>query len=209
MIRAYLQPGARVLDAGCGFGEWVTFLIGRGMAAEGVDYSSDLIRRLEATYPKMHWTHSEIQSMPYADGIFDGVVSWGVVEHDEAGPARALREMFRILKHKGVAIITVPVDSPKQRRAAELLYRPAGTPQAFFQYFMTPEELAEELRSEGFEILETGTLPSAVLQLVSPVLSARLHGIAFRLANLLATSLFSWMQRYRVMTYCVGRKPAA
>src|ERR1039457_4639134 len=97
LIRTFLPPGARVLDAGCGFGEWVTFMRREGMAAEGVDYSSELIRRLEATYPETRWACSRIQSMPYADGTFDGVISWGVVEHDEDGPSKALRELFRVM----------------------------------------------------------------------------------------------------------------
>lgn len=47
------------------------------------------------------------EQMPIADGAYDTVVSTQVLEH-LAHPARAVAEMFRVLKPGGYAIITVP-----------------------------------------------------------------------------------------------------
>jgi ubiquinone/menaquinone biosynthesis C-methylase UbiE len=206
LIRRHVPPGAAVLDAGCGFGEWVSFLSTKGYRAEGLDFSKELVSRLVETYPALKWTHGDVKSLPYADASFDAVVSWGVIEHDEAGPARALSEFRRVLKAGGVAILTVPVDSPAQRRAAAYLYHRTTERQVFFQYFMTAEELGEQSRTVGFEIVETGVLPNAVLQLVSPRLAARLTGLSFRLANFAVSTLLSRVHRYCVMRYCVVRK---
>ena len=196
-----------MLDAGCGFGEWVCFLSQRGYHAEGLDFSRELISRLRASYPDLTWQNGDVRRMPYADAAFDAVISWGVVEHDEAGPDAALREFWRVLKPGGVAIVSVPLDSPAQRRAADYLYHGPAVAQTFFQYFMTAEELSSHLVVAGFSVVEQGVLPNAVLQLVSPQLAARLKGWPFRLVNLFVSTFLSWIPRYCVMRYCVATKP--
>jgi len=205
LIERYVRREGAILDAGCGFGEWVSFLSRKGYRAEGLDFSDELVKRLRETYPHLTWTQADVNHLPYEDETFDGVVSWGVIEHDEAGPRGALSEFHRVLKPQGTAIVTVPFDSPAQRRSADYLYHQSGQ-QTFFQYFFRVDELAEQVRAAGFEVVEAGVLPNAVLQLVSPPLAARLHGLSFRAANFLVSTLFSRFSRYCVMTYCVGRK---
>lgn len=206
LIRRHVPRGARVLEAGCGFGEWVTFLSRKGYRAEGLDYSAALVDRLRDTYPDLRWTQGDVRALPYEDKSFDAVVSWGVIEHDEAGPAGALEEFHRVLEPGGVAIVTVPVDSAAQRRSAEYLYYGGERPQTFFQYFMTKEELHEQVRAAGFQVVEEAVLPNAVLQLVSPPLAARLNGLAFRAANFAVSTLMSSMPQYCVMRYAVAVK---
>jgi SAM-dependent methyltransferase len=208
VIRRHVPRGAAVLDAGCGFGEWVSFLAAHGYRAEGVDYSPELIARLRSTYPHLTWKVGDINHLPCEDGVFDAVISWGVIEHDEAGPSRSLSEFRRALRPGGLIIVTVPVDSPVQRRAAAYLYHRGESSQAFFQYFMTADELSSQVRAAGFDVVEQAVLPGAVLQLVSPRLAARLKGLPFRLVNLAVSTCLSWMPRYSVMRYCVARKSA-
>jgi ubiquinone/menaquinone biosynthesis C-methylase UbiE len=207
LIRRSIPSGSAVLDAGCGFGEWVCFLSDRGYRPEGLDYSPELTARLRATYPHLKWNTGDITRMPYPDRRFDAVISWGVIEHDEAGPAQALSEFWRVLRPGGVIIVTVPVDTPVQRRAAAYLYHQGDARQVFFQYFMTADELSSRVAAAGFEVIEQDVLPTAVLQLVSPALAARLKGWPFRLLNLIVSTCLSWMPRYCVMRYCVARKP--
>jgi SAM-dependent methyltransferase len=208
LIERYLRKGATILDAGCGFGEWAALLAKRGYRTIGVDYSSELIGRLREAHPDCEWTQADIRALPNAEASVDGVISWGVIEHDEAGPEAALREFRRILRPNGIAIVTVPIDSHAARRAGEILDRQPGREHAFFQYLMSPEELRAEAANAGFEVLESGTLPVAHLALVAPRLMQRLRGPAFRIANLAVHYLMSWIERYRVMHYVVLRKPS-
>jgi ubiquinone/menaquinone biosynthesis C-methylase UbiE len=208
IIKRYVENGAALLDAGCGDGSWVEFLREKGYAAEGLDSSPALVERLRASYPEAQWTEGDIRHMPYPDSRFDAVVSWGVIEHDEAGPAAALLEIFRVLKAGGVTIVTVPLDTPAQRRSAAILRHRPGAAHAFFQYLMTIDELKTELRNSGFEVIDAAPLRGTALQIVAPRLSARLHGLPFRAANFLASKLFGRVPGLSVMTYCVARKPA-
>ena len=50
------------------------------------------------------------------------------------------------------------------------------------------------------------TVPVAVLNLAFPRLARRATGIVYRLANFAVVLLFSWMEAYRVMRYCVASK---
>jgi SAM-dependent methyltransferase len=208
LIRRAIPAGSTILDAGCGFGEWVTYLRAIGYDAKGCDYSPELVRRLREAYPGVEWTQADIRALPYANGSFDAVISWGVIEHDEAGPAAALQEFRRVLRPGGAAIVTVPIDTAQARRSGEVLHRVAGSEHAFFQYLMSEEELGQEGRKAGFEVLETGSLPQAHLNHVAPRLAGRLPGFAYRAANFAAVLLLSWMKRYRVMIFAVLRNPS-
>lgn len=151
VIRKYLSGS--ILDAGCGRGEWVSFLNTKGYDSVGLDYSSEMIETNKKNFPNCKFIMGDIQSMPLDSDCFNGLISWGVVEHDEAGPDTALKEFHRILKLGGRAMITVPVDSLAQRRASETEF-PDG--KVFFQYFFTQDELSTLVSNNGFKILETG-----------------------------------------------------
>jgi SAM-dependent methyltransferase len=79
LIRKYIRPGGKILDAGCGFGEWVSFLNERHFAAAGLDYSDTLINRLKVVYPQTEWIYGTIEDVPAPSGKYDGLISWGVI----------------------------------------------------------------------------------------------------------------------------------
>ena len=149
LVRRYVR--GRVLDAGCGAGEWVMLLRARGIDAVGLDFSPDIVRRLRGTYPDAQWECGDVRSMPFADGAFDTIISWGIIEHDPAGPQAALREFRRVLSAGGTMILTVPLDSPASRAASKSLF---GEGEEFFQFYMTTEELRREVERAGFHVLE-------------------------------------------------------
>ena len=205
LVRRTYAPGSAILDAGCGFGEWVNVLETGGFEAIGVDYSAELINRLRSTYPGSRWLQSDVRSIPLPDAAVDGVISWGVIEHDEAGPEAAWREFYRILKPRGGIVVTVPRDSQVMRASSEKQF-PVQPHATFFQYFMTEGELASHVAHARFEIVETGTIAEGSLPLIAPAFYIRASGLALRVANHAASLLLKPIRKYRGMIYCIGHK---
>jgi SAM-dependent methyltransferase len=206
LVKRVFPAGSLILDAGCGFGEWVYLLESGGYRAVGLDYSAELIRRLEEAYPGSTWIEGDIRSIPLPDDSVDGIISWGVIEHDEAGPVAALREFHRIVKPGGSIVVTVPHDSELLRTSSRRQFPPVDS-MKFFQYFMSERELADYVAEAGFVPVETAGLREASFALVSPRLYCRLRGLPFRVANRLASTLFSPFRRYHLMLYCIAKKP--
>lgn len=99
------QRRARILDVGCGTGANLELLARYG-EAEGVDISEEALafcraRGLERV------SLGEAERLPYPDESFDLVTALDVVEHlDE--DVRGLREMRRVLRKGGLALLFVP-----------------------------------------------------------------------------------------------------
>ncbi len=149
-IRSRVPRGATVLDAGSGLGEWIDLLTREGYQGVGVDYSEDMIALMQRERPGPRWIASDIRAIPLPDASVDAVVSWGVVEHEEAGPSAALREFARLLRPDGWAFVTVPRDTPQQRASSRAQFGEGEG--EFFQYFMRNEELGAYMTEAGFAL---------------------------------------------------------
>ena len=96
---------ARILDVGCGTGANLLMLSKFG-DAEGVDISPDALSFCkERGLAKVKLGAAE--ELPYADGTFDLVTAFDVVEHMDDDLA-GLREMRRVLRPGGHVLLFVP-----------------------------------------------------------------------------------------------------
>lgn len=112
----------RVLDDGCGWGAAAEALHAEGVEALGVDigYRSREWQQREPPWP---YLRADGRELPFEDGSFDMVVSFGVIEHvgiqDEIGAdvvapdyeahrARYVSEALRVLRRPGLAIFAQP-----------------------------------------------------------------------------------------------------
>ncbi len=95
----------RILDVGCGTGANLEML-GEFGTAEGVDVSVDALEFCRSRGLK-DVKQGEAEKLPYDDSSFDLVTGLDVVEHldDDLG---GLREMYRVLKPGGSALLFVP-----------------------------------------------------------------------------------------------------
>lgn len=201
LIKQYLQ--SPILDAGCGAGQWIEFLRRRGYGTHGVDYSEQLISANRQRYQGSQWTVADIRNIHLPDETFGGIISWGVIEHDAQGPKAALREFYRLLRPGACCIVTVPVDTERQKAVG--LRGNLQNGGEFFQYYFTPAELAAELKDVGFEIAHSDVLLRKSIALVAPNLYFKYIGTRlFVLARLAA--LFGSTRKYAGMAVCVGRK---
>lgn len=103
-----LRSGSRMLDIGCGSGEYTTELAPRFEKVDGIDIERDRLDLFEQS--KLEHIDLEIMSatnMSYDDNTFDVVVMIEVLEH-LANVAGSLREIQRVLNPSGSLYLTTP-----------------------------------------------------------------------------------------------------
>lgn len=107
MLEARVTPGSNILDIGCGTGHLAGELMQRGYTAWGVDLSEGMVEYAREHYNRDHFRVGDIERIPFPDNTFDAVMCLGVMEYLEKDEP-ALREMWRVLKPGGRAVITTP-----------------------------------------------------------------------------------------------------
>jgi SAM-dependent methyltransferase len=154
----YLDRNAPVLEAGCGPGHVVYYLRQRGYAALGLDYAPEALLPTRAQFPDLPLHLGDVHHLPYAANSFGAYLSFGVVEHFEQGPTDALREAFRVLKPKGILVLTTPtpnvVDALRSLADRLIPARRARPRRAkYYETAYTGAQLAAFCRAVGFRVL--------------------------------------------------------
>jgi ubiquinone/menaquinone biosynthesis C-methylase UbiE len=107
LIRAGLRAQSCVLDVGTGTGANLRLLRDlRVNSFTGLD-NNDIAIGYCRSKGLGQVRQGSVCAMPFADGSFDFVVATDIIEHVEDDSA-ALREVARVLKDRGKALITVP-----------------------------------------------------------------------------------------------------
>ena len=100
-----VQPGARVLDVGCGVGQVVARLNEAGFEAHGVDVSQPNIERAQKVCPRCQLYDGK--KLPFADGYFTSVGALNVLEHVDE-PEAFIADLVRVVAPGGRIVISSP-----------------------------------------------------------------------------------------------------
>jgi len=91
--------GRRLLDVGCGAGRFAEVALSLGAEVVAVDLSAavDACWQSLRAHPRLHVVQASVYELPFAPGTFDGVYSFGVIQHTPDVPRtfRAIVEMAR------------------------------------------------------------------------------------------------------------------
>lgn len=111
LLKAYYLAQDKVngdlLEIGCGEGRGVHLLKDKVKSFTGIDKITEVVENLTDKYPQASFTQANIPPLDFADEQFDSVISFQVIEHIKDDETY-IREIARVLKPGGIALLTTP-----------------------------------------------------------------------------------------------------
>lgn len=103
-LKNNLHLGDKVLDAGCGPGNYIVEIKKMGFDAYGFDYSQKMVERAHHTSGCHNIWLAGADNIGAADNIFDVIIAIGLLQHI-SDPTPTIRELYRCLKPGGQLIL--------------------------------------------------------------------------------------------------------
>jgi ubiquinone/menaquinone biosynthesis C-methylase UbiE len=139
------RPPGRILDVGCGSGNFLAALRSRGWNAYATEFSDAAVAMARRRGITVH--RGTVEDAGYPDDHFDVVTMWHVLEHVPA-PRETLDELRRILKPDGLLVVEVPDSASLTFRLCGRDWMGLDVPR-HLQHF-TPTTLVRLLTDSGF-----------------------------------------------------------
>jgi demethylmenaquinone methyltransferase/2-methoxy-6-polyprenyl-1,4-benzoquinol methylase len=110
-----LKPGGSAIDVACGSGkltEQLARVAGPDGRVVGLDFSTQMLEVARRGHPGMKFWEGDALNLPFEDGSFDAsTIAFGL--RNLADPVRGLREMLRVVKSGGRAVVLEFVRPPR------------------------------------------------------------------------------------------------
>jgi SAM-dependent methyltransferase len=140
-----------ICDLGCGPGQIARYLHGRGIRVCGIDLSMEMVRQAQSLNPDISFRQGDMFALTeIADKSYGGIAAfYAIVNIPQASVVWALRELRRVLRSKGVLLLTFHIGQGKIH-VDELL----GKEVSLDFFFFETGEVKDYLRTAGFELEE-------------------------------------------------------
>lgn len=159
--KKYLSPKKeiKVLEAGCGNGQFVYAFDKLGYDSCGVDYAKKTVEKTKSIFPDLKISVQDVRKLHFPDNHFDGVWSVGVIEHFFEGYDPIIKEMKRVLKSNGYLFITFPHMSILRRIKAKLKAYPQFESEIlkekeFYQFALDHSRVIKKIKRSNFKLIK-------------------------------------------------------
>lgn len=145
-VTSNLQPGAGVLDLGCGTGEPIAHhLIESGYAVTGVDAAPAMIAICRQRFPESTWIEADMRTLALGCR-FEAIIAWDSSFHLDQDEQRAMFPIFqRHIAPGGQLLFT---SGPRAGEAIGKLYG-----EDLLHASLDPDEYRHLLGNSGFHVL--------------------------------------------------------
>lgn len=155
-------PRGRLLDIGCGSGDWLHLMRARGWSVEGLDLDETAVANAKDRGLPVHC--GTVHDRKFPEAHFDAVTLNQVIEH-VPDPIAVLSECHRILKPGGHLILYTPNSSSLGHRVFGRHWRGLEPPRHL--HLFGPHSMASAFSSAGFNKLQMRTINSTYVWLES------------------------------------------
>ena len=148
------KKGQTLLDVSCGKGYLVALAQKKGLNATGIELSNTALKLSKERFPNCQFLQANAESLPFGDNSFDYVTNLGSLEH-YLHPEKGCREMSRVLKPDGTAMILLPNSHDILTLYQIIKFGKGPNDMQDFERFAARQEWHDFLSQNGFEVIET------------------------------------------------------
>lgn len=158
-VEALVSPPGRLLDVGCGTGDFLRVARPRGWDVSGTEISPYATKAAGAE--ELPVIEGEVWEAGFPSEAFDVVTCWHVIEH-VASPRRVVEEIHRVLRPGGWLVLATPNLEDHIFRVAYVLARRRRPPlfepdeRELHLFHFTPRTLRTLVASAHFEVAAVG-----------------------------------------------------
>jgi ubiquinone/menaquinone biosynthesis C-methylase UbiE len=160
-----LPQRSMLLDAACGTGKYLPFLLEKEHSVLGIDQSQGMLERARAKFPDVQFQKVGLQEIAYRE-TFDGAICMDAMENVPPEDwSLVLGNFHRALKPRGYFYFTAEtIENANESEIRQAFERAqgAGLPVVYgewpdeevYHYHPSAEQVREWVREAGFEILQ-------------------------------------------------------
>lgn len=148
-------PGGRILDVGCGAGEWIGSMTKLGWSVDGVDFDEGAV--MAANRAGLEVRCGSLEGQCYETDSFDAVTLNHVIEH-VPDPVGTLSECCRVLKPSGKLVLFTPNTASLAHRLFGGDWRGLEPPRHL--HLFCPKSMKSLLLKSGFTDFSVRTVNS-------------------------------------------------
>jgi tellurite methyltransferase len=163
LLKGRISPGMRILDAGCGSGRNLVYLLREGYevyaadaAPEALESVRSLARVLAPRLPVSNFRVEEVENMSFDDGCADVVVSNAVLHfaRDDAHFGSMLLGCWRVLKPGGLFFCRVGSSIGMESQVERIRGRRYRSPDGSERYLVAEALLGSTAKRLGGELAD-------------------------------------------------------
>ena len=149
LLSSIIRKSSRVLEIGCGTGEYLSYLKHKGYEVEGIELSKYCIDTARNKYG-LNIKQGTIFDYKNKENYFDLIIMRHVLEHVPE-PLETIKTIYKMLKENGTFFCLVPNTASYDAKIFKQYWRGFELPRHYFHY--EPKVLKKSLNRKDFIIL--------------------------------------------------------
>ncbi len=143
-----LPKGGKILDVGCGPGQFTKYMIDKGFQVVAIDYSNEMLTIAKQRVPAGSFKQMDMRELGFENESFDGLlVAYSLIHIPSEDIPKTMKGFHRVLKSQGYVEIIA-----QKGEADRIIDEPFMPSEKMFFNFFTKERLSKFLEEAELKI---------------------------------------------------------